>query len=191
VGPSSNSLTDVSGFHINSRDFTDPTSFRAGWTAREIVRTLKTGLNGTPAPLYIGLMNRKEDYDIAAYVMSLARPGPGNQRREIARTMPGVSNPRVIRIRERAWAFEPAEIHIRRGEAIRVEFSVTDNGLGAGHGFAIEGKEREVFINGASVDQPMSVTFRIEDPGRYIYYCSTDCSTNELHPRMTGTLFVQ
>jgi plastocyanin len=67
---------------------------------------------------------------------------------------------------------------------------VTDNGLGAGHGFAVEGMEQQVFINGTTVGEPMSVTFRIEEPGRYTYYCSTDCSTNELHPRMTGTLFV-
>ncbi|HYB54503.1 MAG TPA: c-type cytochrome, partial [Thermoanaerobaculia bacterium] len=191
AGPSAPFLNDAKGFHINSRDFTDATSFRAGWTAREIVRTLKTGLNGTPLPIYIGLMTPKEDYDIAAYVMSMAKPGPGDQKRVVARTMPGLSATRVVALRERAWKFEPAEIRIQRGETVRIEFSATDDGIGAGHGFAIDGWEREVFLNGTMVGRPMSVTFRIDKPGRYTFYCATDCSTNELHPRMTGTLLVE
>ena len=191
AGPSANFLNDAKGFHVNSRDFTDAASFRAGWTAREIVRTLKTGLNGTPLPLYIGLMNQKENYDIAAYVMSMAKPGPDARKRELADVVPGLSAPRVIRLRERAWKFEPAEIRVSRGETVRIELSVTDNGLGFGHGFAVDGRERSVYVNGTMVGQPMSVTFRIDEPGRYAYYCATDCSSNELHPRMTGTLIVE
>jgi mono/diheme cytochrome c family protein len=191
-GPSAPFLNDAKGFHVNSRDFTDPASFRAGWTAREIVRTLKTGLNGTPLPIYIGLMTQEENYDIAAYVMSLAKPGSGDQKQETMRSMPGLGSPdRVVRLREHAWKFEPAEIHLRKGETVRVEFSTTDNGLGSGHGFALDGWEHSVFINGTMVGRPMSVTFRIEEPGRYTYYCATDCSTNELHPRMTGVLVVE
>jgi mono/diheme cytochrome c family protein len=191
-GPSAPFLNDAKGFHVNSRDFTDPASFRAGWTAPEIVRTLKTGLNGTPLPIYVGLMNQKENYDIAAYVMSLARPGAGDQKREMSRSTPGLGSPdRVVRLREHAWKFEPAEIHVRKGETVRVEFSTTDNGMGTGHGFALDGREHSVFINGAMVGRPMSVTFRIDEPGRYTYYCATDCSTNELHPRMTGILVVE
>ncbi|HEY6929555.1 MAG TPA: c-type cytochrome [Thermoanaerobaculia bacterium] len=190
AGPSANFLNDLKGFHVNSRDFTDPASFRAGWTTREIVRTLKTGLNGTPLPLYIGLMSTKEDYDIAAYVMSLAKPVTSEPQRELAGTA-GLTAPRVIRLQERAWKFEPAEIRVSRGEAVLIEFSVTDNGLGAGHGFAIDGREHSVFVNGTVVGKPRSVAFRIDEPGRYTYYCATDCSSNDLHPRMAGTLVVE
>ena len=192
AGPSALTLTDSKGVHINSRDFTNPGSFRTGWTAREIVRTFETGLNGTPMPSYSGLMNPREEYDLAAYVMSLAGPGAGDQKRQTSRSMPDLGEPqRVIRLREHAWKYEPSEIHVRKGEVVRIEFSTTDNGLGAGHGFAIDGFDQSVFINGAMVGAPLSVTFRIDEPGRYKFYCATQCSTSDLHPRMNGILVVE
>jgi heme/copper-type cytochrome/quinol oxidase subunit 2 len=41
------------------------------------------------------------------------------------------------------------------------------------------------------VGAPLSVTFRIDEPGRYKFYCATQCSTTDLHPRMNGTLIVE
>ena len=191
-GPSALTLVDGKGRHINSRDFTNPGSFRTGWTEAEIVRTFETGLNGTPMPTYTGAMSAQENYDLAAYVMSLAGPGSGDQKRSVAHGMAGVGAPqRKIAIREHAWKYEPSEIRIRAGEVVELEFSTTDNGLGAGHGFAIDGLDQQVFINGAMVGAPQSVTFKIDRPGRYIYYCSTQCSTRELHPRMNGVLIVE
>ena len=192
TGPSAQTLTDAKGVHINSRDFTNPGSFRTGWNAREIVRTFETGMNGTPMPSYTGLMTPKEEYDLAAYVMSFAGPGGGDQKRQAARSMPGLASPdRVIQLREHAWKYEPSEIRIKRGEVVRIEFSATDNGLGAGHGFAIDGFDQSVFINGAMVGAPLAVTFKIDEPGRYKYYCATQCSTTELHPHMNGVLIVE
>jgi mono/diheme cytochrome c family protein len=192
AGPSALTLTDSKGIHVNSRDFTNPGSFRTGWSAREIVRTMETGLNGTPMPSYAGLMTPREEYDLAAYVMSLAGPGGGDQKRQTSRSMSNVGEPtRVIALREHAWKYEPSEIRVRRGEVIRIDFSTTDNGLGAGHGFAIDGFDQSVFINGAMVGAPLSVTFRIDEPGRYKFYCATQCSTTELHPHMNGTLVVE
>jgi mono/diheme cytochrome c family protein len=192
AGPSALTLTDSKGFHVNSRDFTNPGSFRTGWTPHEIVRTFETGMNGTPMPSYSGLMTPREEYDLAAYVMSLAGPGGGDQKRQMSRSMPNVGEPqRVITIREHAWKYEPSEIHVRKGEVVRIDFSTTDNGLGAGHGFAIDGFDQSVFMNGAMVGAPLSVTFRIDEPGRYKFYCATQCSTTDLHPRMNGTLIVE
>lgn len=192
AGPSALTLTDSKGVHVNSRDFTNPGSFRTGWTAREIVRTFETGMNGTPMPSYSGLVTPREEYDLAAYVMSLAGPGGGDQKRQKARSMPNLPEPeRVIAVREHAWKYEPSEIHVRRGEVVRIDFSTTDNGLGAGHGFAIDGFDQFVFINGAMVGAPLSVTFKIDEPGRYKFYCATQCSTSELHPRMNGILIVE
>jgi cytochrome c oxidase cbb3-type subunit 2 len=192
AGPSALTLTDSKGFHVNSRDFTNPGSFRTGWTAREIVRTFETGLNGTPMPSYAGLMSRPEEYDLAAYVMAFAGPGSGDQKRQAVRSMEGLGKPdRVISLREHAWKYEPSEIHIKRGEVVRIDYSTTDNGLGAGHGFAIDGLDQAVFVNGAMVGAPLSVTFKIDEPGRYKYYCATQCSTTELHPHMNGVLVVE
>ncbi|MBI2834336.1 MAG: cupredoxin domain-containing protein, partial [Acidobacteria bacterium] len=185
-------LKDSTGRHVNSRDFTVPGSFRTGWTAPEIVRTLQTGMNGVPMPSYTEAMTTQDMYDVAAFIISLAGTGAGDQKRSAARSMAGLGTPdRVITLREHAWKYEPSEIHIKTGEVVKIDFSATDNGLGAGHGFAIDGFDQDVFINGAMVGAPLSVTFRIDRPGRYKYYCATQCSTTDLHPRMNGVLIVE
>lgn len=192
MGPSALTLVDALGRHVNTRDFTQPGTFRTGWTEKEIVRTLYTGNNGVSMPAYNGIVSAEEEFDLAAYVMSLAGRGPGDQKRQVARSMEGLSTPsRVIELREHAWKYEPSEIRIKTGEVVRINFSTTDNGLGAGHGFAIDGYDQQVFINGTMVGAPQSVTFRITEPGRYKFYCSTQCSVSELHPHMKGTLVVE
>jgi mono/diheme cytochrome c family protein len=192
VGPSSNTMVDSLARHVNARDFTQPGSFRTGWTERELIRTLETGMNGVPMPSYSGVMSKQEEYDLVAYMMSLARHGAGNQKRQLARSMDGVSGPgRVIQLREHAWKYEPSEIRVKCGEVVTIDYSATDNGLGAGHGFAIDGLDQSVFINGAMVGAPLSVTFKVDRPGRYNFYCSTQCSTTELHPHMHGVLIVE
>ena len=192
VGPSSTSLLDSKGKYINTRDFTIATSYRTGFSEREIVRTMETGMNGTPMPSYSGVISPKDQHDMVAYLMTMASHGSGNQRRQIVRSMEGVGEPaRVIAVREHAWKFEPSEIRIKAGEVVKIEFSTTDNGLGAGHGFALDGFDQQVFMNGAMVGSPLSTTFKIDQPGRYKFYCSTQCSTTDLHPHMHGTLVVE
>jgi mono/diheme cytochrome c family protein len=192
MGPSALTLVDSKGRHVNTRDFTQPGTYRTGWTEKEIVRTLYTGNNGVSMPAYNGIVSAEEEYDLAAYVMSFAGRGPGDQKRQTSRSMEGLGEPsRIIELREHAWKYEPSEIRIKAGEVVRIEFSTTDNGLGAGHGFAIDGYDQQVFINGAMVGAPQSATFRITEPGRYKFYCSTQCSVSELHTHMKGTLIVE
>jgi mono/diheme cytochrome c family protein len=192
VGPSAAALLDAKGKYINTRDFTFATSYRTGFAEREIVRTMETGMNGTPMPSYTGIVSPKDQHDMVAYLMSLASHGPGNQRRQTALSMEGVGAPtRVIAVREHAWKYEPSEIRIKAGEVVKIEFSTTDNGLGAGHGFALDGFDQQVFLNGAMVGSSLSTTFKIDRPGQYHFYCSTQCSTTDLHPRMHGTLIVE
>ncbi|HZR23024.1 MAG TPA: c-type cytochrome [Vicinamibacterales bacterium] len=192
VGPSSPTMVDAKNRHVNARDFTQPGAFRTGWTEKEILRTLETGMNGVPMPSYSGTMSNQEEHDLIAYVMSLAKAGSGNQKRQAAKGMEGLGKPdRVIALREHAWKYEPSEIHVKRGEVVRIDFSTTDNGLGAGHGFALDGLDQSVFINGAQVGAPLSVTFKVDAPGRYNFYCATQCSTTELHPHMHGVLVVE
>jgi heme/copper-type cytochrome/quinol oxidase subunit 2 len=35
------------------------------------------------------------------------------------------------------------------------------------------------------------VKFRVDRAGKFTYYCSTQCSTEKLHPLMNGTLIVE
>lgn len=89
-GPAAEGLVDAKGRRFSPRDFTQAQSFRTGWNDREIVRTLETGLNGTPMASYAGVMDAKEEYDLAAYVMSLAKRG---RRRQRPQTSGGVEAP--------------------------------------------------------------------------------------------------
>jgi mono/diheme cytochrome c family protein len=192
VGPSSNTLADSKGRHVNSRDLTQPGTFRTGWAEREILRTFETGMNGVPMPSYSDAMSEPEKHDLVAYVLSLSKHGSGDQKRQTARSMPGLgAADRVIALREHAWKYEPSEIRVKAGEVVRIDFSTTDNGLGAGHGFALDGLDQDVFINGAMVGAPQSVTFKVDKPGTYNFYCATQCSTTELHPHMHGVLVVE
>ena len=148
-------------------------------------------MNGTPMPSYTGIVSAKDEYDMVAYLMSMAGHA-GNQHRQAAKSMEGVgAASRIIQVREHAWKYEPSEIHIKAGEVVTIAFSTSDNGLGAGHGFAIDGVDQDVFMNGAMVGSPLSTTFRIDAPGRYTFYCATQCSTTDLHPHMHGTLVVE
>jgi mono/diheme cytochrome c family protein len=70
----------------------------------------------------------------------------------------------------------PSAQTIARGRAVYLANCVQCHGPnGAGDGFGA----------------PLSVTFRIDEPGRYKFYCATQCSTTDLHPRMNGTLIVE
>lgn len=192
-GPSAYSLVDDSGQRIPARDFSKPSGFKAGYATKEIVRGFLTGFDGTPMPSFNGLMSRDQAWDLAYYVETLVktpvvpvtRVSQGFAVREIL----GEPNAR-IKLTERAWHFEPSEIHVRKGQIVEIDFEPTDNGLGAGHGFSISSYDEVAFINGAMVGVPKSVKFRADRTGRFTFYCSTQCSTDKLHPLMNGTLYV-
>ncbi len=96
-----------------------------------------------------------------------------------------------IHLTERAWQYEPREIRVKKGQIVEVTFEPTDNGLGAGHGFAVSSYDEVAFINGAMVGAPKTVKFRADRTGKFTFYCATQCSTDKLHPLMNGTLIVE
>ena len=96
-----------------------------------------------------------------------------------------------IKLIERAWKYDPDVIRVRKGQIVEVTFEPTDNGLGAGHGFAVSGYDEVAFINGAMVGAPKTVKFRADRAGKFTFYCATQCSTEKLHPLMTGTFIVE
>jgi mono/diheme cytochrome c family protein len=61
------------GFDIDAADLTQPWTFRGGSTARDIYLRFRTGVDGTPMPSYVGTASDKEMWDLANYVVSLAR----------------------------------------------------------------------------------------------------------------------
>ena len=69
-------LADSSGLPISPNDLTNRAGMKNGSTATDVVRTLYTGLDGTPMPSYESqLAGHEEDaWHLANYLLSLSRP---------------------------------------------------------------------------------------------------------------------
>jgi mono/diheme cytochrome c family protein len=193
-GTSAAALMDDSGHHINPRDFSKPGGFKTGYSAKEIIRTFMTGLDGTPMPGFANSVSSEDAWKLAYFVQSLARPSvaPLTRASQGFAQQEALGEPDVrIKLLERAWKYDPSEIHVKKGQVVEITFQPTDNGLGAGHGFAISSYDEVAFINGALVGVPKTVKFRADRAGRFTFYCATQCSTDKLHPLMNGTLVVE
>ncbi len=192
-GPSAFSLKDDAGNKIAARDFSKPSGFKAGYATKEIVRGFLTGFNGTPMPSFESSLSKEDAWKLAYYVETLVKapntPDARVSQNFLHREQLGAPDVKV-KLTERAWQFDPNEIHVKKGQVVEVTFEPTDNGLGVGHGFAISSYDENAFMNGAMVGAPKTVKFRADRAGRFIFYCSTQCSTDKLHPLMNGTLIV-
>jgi mono/diheme cytochrome c family protein len=194
-GQAAATLVDDSNSRIKPRDFSNPTAFKGGNATKEIVRTILTGFNGTPMAAFDNVLKKEEAWKIAYYVETFAKPGatgplnPGSQN-FLAREELGVPDVK-IKLTERAWKYDPDIIRVKKGQIVEITFEPTDNGLGVGHGLGISGYDESVFINGAMVGAPKVAKFRAEHAGTFTFYCSTQCSTEKLHPLMHGTLIVE
>ncbi len=194
-GSAAVNLVDDNQMRIKPRDFSRPGAFKSGYATKEIVRTVLTGFNGTPMVGFQGAIQPEDAWRVAYYVETLARPdAPAALVRAsqnfLEREQLGEPDVR-IKLIECAWKYDPAVIRVKKGQIVEVTFEPTDNGLGAGHGFAISGYDEAVFLNGAMVGAPKTVKFRAERAGKFTYYCATQCSTEKLHPLMNGTFMVE
>ncbi len=70
-GPSADELKDDWGFPIKPTDFTRGI-FKSGPDARDIFRTMTTGLNGTPMPSFVQQLTEEERWAISYFVLSLS-----------------------------------------------------------------------------------------------------------------------
>jgi mono/diheme cytochrome c family protein len=192
-GQSADTLKDSFGVPIRPRNFHKAADFKRGHTLRDVALTVATGNNGTPMPAFGDALEPDQLWDLAAYVLSLEdKRLAGGGTAAAATVGEHLGKPDVVvKLIERSWQYVPSEIRVRQGQTVRVEFQPTDNGLGAGHGFAIDGYDKVAFINGAMVQRPKSVTFVADKAGRFTFYCATQCSTGSLHPNMKGTLVVE
>lgn len=192
-GPSAPTLIDAFGNAIPARNYHKTGHFKRGHTPRDIALTIHTGNNGTPMPAFDGAFTADEIWSIAAYVYSLGEdPLSGGGTPAAATAGDELGRPDVvIKLMERNWKYVPDVITVTQGQVVRIDFQPTDNGLGVGHGFAIDGYDRVAFINGAMVQRPKSVTFLADKAGTFIFYCASQCSTGPLHPAMNGMLVVE
>jgi cytochrome c oxidase cbb3-type subunit 2 len=194
-GTSAATLVDDSQTRIKPRDFTHPAGFKSGYSTKDIARTILTGFNGTPMVGFNGTIPSDDAWKLAYYVETFAKPAAAPA---IARASQNflaheeLGEPDVrIKLTERSWKYDPAVIHVKKGQIVEITFQPTDNGLGVGHGFAISSYDEAVFLNGAMVGAPKVAKFRADRAGKFTYYCATQCSTEKLHPLMNGTLIVE
>jgi mono/diheme cytochrome c family protein len=194
-GISAPTLVDDANAHINPRDFANPAGFKSGYATKEIVRTILTGFNGTPMVSFESALKKEDAWKLAYYVETLAKPAASgiiNPSSQNFLSREELGTPDVtINLTERAWKYDPEVIRVKRGQVVEIHFEPTDNGLGVGHGLGISGYDEDVFINGAMVGIPKSAKFRAGHAGTFTFYCSTQCSTEKLHPLMHGTLIVE
>jgi mono/diheme cytochrome c family protein len=194
-GPSAATLLDDSQMKIKPRDFARPGLFKSGYATKEIVRTILTGFNGTPMAGFNGTIPEQDAWKIAYYVESFVRPATSGPIVRVSQNFlvrEELGEPDVrIKLRERAWKYDPEVIRVKKGQIVEITFEPTDNGLGVGHGLAISSYDEAVFLNGAMVGVPKTVKFRADRAGKFIFYCSTQCSTEKLHPLMNGTFIVE
>ena len=72
-------LTDATGLRIQAADLTRPSALKNGASLPDLVRTLLTGLDGTPMPSYAARLSERDSdaWDLAQYIRSLsAESGP-------------------------------------------------------------------------------------------------------------------
>jgi cbb3-type cytochrome c oxidase subunit III len=58
---------------LHATDLTEPWTFHGGSTSRDIYLRFRTGMSGTPMPSFVGTATDAEMWDLANYVVSLAR----------------------------------------------------------------------------------------------------------------------
>jgi len=87
-----------------------------------------------------------------------------------------------IQVISRKYAFEPAEIHVKKGQEVTLEISTTD----VQHGFAVD----ELGINEPiQKGKPALVSFKADKAGEYKVKCSIVCGSG--HDRMQGKIIVE
>lgn len=72
-GEAADTLRDEWGYPIVPYDFTVAGRMKGGETVRDVYRTLRNGIGGTPMPSYADALSEEETWALAYYVMSLAR----------------------------------------------------------------------------------------------------------------------
>lgn len=73
TGAVASGMTDDWNRPIDATDLTEPWTFRGGPSARDIYIRLRTGMSGTPMPAFAAAAPDDELWDLAHYVVSLAR----------------------------------------------------------------------------------------------------------------------
>ena len=73
AGATATDFQDAAGYPIRAANLTEPWTFHGGSAPRDIYLRFRTGIDGTPMPSYVGAATDREMWDLANYVVSIAR----------------------------------------------------------------------------------------------------------------------
>jgi len=89
--------------------------------------------------------------------------------------------PHRVEVKAKRYAFEPAEITVRKGEAVELRLTSVD----VAHGLRI--RELKIDLH-ANKGKTATTTFTPEAPGTFVGHCSIFCGSG--HGQMTLTIHV-
>jgi len=92
----------------------------------------------------------------------------------------------TVRIMSVAPTFTPSEFVVKKGDEVTVILTNHDKVEDLHHGFAIEGHDICMIVG---PQETKSVTFKVERPGVFWYYCTHFC--HALHLEMRGRMIVE
>ena len=93
----------------------------------------------------------------------------------------GPNSSRSVQVTARRFAFEPAEITVKRGESVELHLTSID----VAHGLRI--RELKIDLH-ADKGKTAETTFTPQTPGTYVGHCSVFCGSG--HGEMTFTIHV-
>jgi len=91
------------------------------------------------------------------------------------------AEPRVVKITAKRFSFTPAEVHVKKGEAVVLELTSLDRV----HGFNLPAFKVRQDITPKEVTR---VTLKPDKEGTFPFHCDVFCGDG--HEDMTGTLIV-
>ncbi|HXE40928.1 MAG TPA: TAT-dependent nitrous-oxide reductase [Azonexus sp.] len=92
----------------------------------------------------------------------------------------------TVRIMSVAPTFTPSEFVLKKGDEVTVVLTNHDKVEDLHHGFAIEGHDINMIVG---PQETKSVSFKVERPGVFWYYCTHFC--HALHLEMRGRMIVE
>ena len=92
----------------------------------------------------------------------------------------------TVRITSVAPAYEPTEFNVKVGDEVTLILTNLDKVEDLTHGFAIPEYNIQFIVN---PQETKSVTFKIDKPGVFWYYCTNFC--HALHLEMRGRMIVE
>lgn len=89
--------------------------------------------------------------------------------------------PRRVEVKAKRYAFEPAEITVKKGESVELRLTSAD----VAHGLRI--RELKIDVR-ANKGRTATTTFTPDTPGTFVGHCSVFCGSG--HGQMTFTIHV-